>query len=238
MRRFCLTVFVLLVTGGCQTTGRVLDELPAPLVRPTPRAAQPKPTPAPPTMPPQQTRTIKGTTIVVDAGHGGKDPGAVKPLSRLPEKTIVLDIGQKLAAILRQRGARVIMTRVSDVFVELDDRAAMADRTLADLLVSVHADSAHRLSASGMGLYIARNASKESQRIAHRLDGVIKRSGVKSRGIHRAGLRVLVGHSRPSILVECGFLSNAGDARKLNTPAHRARVAQIIADGITDHFSR
>ncbi len=177
--------------------------------------------------------------MVIDAGHGGKDPGAwPRNLSTLPEKTIVLDVSNKLARMLSDRGGRTISTRTTDVFIELGARAAMADRHRADLFVSVHADSAQRASASGAGVHIYTQASLESQRAAQAIVAAFRRAGIETRGIYRNNFSVLREHSRPAVLIECGFLTNRGDAQALNDANYRTRLASAIAEGITDYFAR
>jgi len=228
------------LAGGCAGPG-VLRELPDPVfgtpqrVSPPAVAQQPPPPPAP--APPPRRTVLAGTTIIVDAGHGGHDPGA-QGVSRLPEKAITLAITTRLVRLLESAGARVVTTRSRDVFIELDDRAAMADRVRTDLFVSIHADSAARAAASGATVYIARNASGTSERAGEAVAAALRRAGIECRGIHRAGFRVLVGHSRPAMLVECGFLTNSRDAALLNTAAYQDRLAAAIADGIAAHFSR
>jgi N-acetylmuramoyl-L-alanine amidase len=198
------------------------------------RLAPPRPPPSPePVMPPRPTSI--DATIVVDAGHGGKDPGALGT-SRVPEKVIVLDIAQRLRNELEARGARVIMTRDDDTFIPLDDRAAMADRYRVDLFVSVHADSSQNSDAEGQTIYVARNASITSIRVAQSIHRALERASFPSRGVRRAGYRVLVGHSRPAVLIETGFLTNSSEARRLASPDYRARLARVIADGIAAFF--
>lgn len=198
-------------------------------LQPTERPSVPLPGP---------TKPIRAT-IVVDAGHGGKDPGTLAGgQGSASEKTIVLDIARHLQRFLTQRGARVVMTRTSDVFVELDDRCAVAERTRADLLVAIHVNSAQRADASGAVIYVGRTASTESERIARSIDAALRKSGMECNGVQRKGLRVCDGHSRPAVLVECGFMSNTGDARRLNSAEYRMTVAMAIADGIARHFAR
>ncbi len=229
-------VAILSILTGCQAPQRVLEPLPAPHVHAYPLAP---PREAPPPTPPPTARTIRGATVVLDPGHGGKDPGAwPRSLSALPEKTIVLDISSKLARILSDRGARVVSTRTTDVFIELSTRSAAADRHRADLFVSVHADSAQRASASGAGVHIYNQASAQSQRAAQAINTAFRRAGLETRGIYRNNFHVLREHSRPAVLIECGFLTNRGDAQSLNDAGYRTRVAMAIAEGITDYFAR
>jgi len=186
----------------------------------------PPPKPAPPVL-----RDLKGMQIVVDAGHGGKDPGA-KGISPSHEKHIALDLANQLASELRARGASVTMTRSKDVFIELEGRAAIAEKSRTDLFVSVHADSHANPTISGATIYIARNASGASRKIATAIEGAMKRSGVPVRGVRTAGFVVLIKHSRPAVLIESGYLTNSTDSRNLNDAAYRARLAKTLADGI------
>jgi len=174
---------------------------------------------------------LRGVKIVVDAGHGGKDPGA-KGLSAVPEKTLTLALARELAGRLKARGATVVLTRADDRYLELDQRARVADSTRADLFVSLHADSASRAGASGVGAFIARNALGTSQRASREILRSIQAAGLQTRGVQRAGFRVLVGHQRPAVLIECGFLTNARDAKQLNSASYRSRLAEGIAEGI------
>jgi N-acetylmuramoyl-L-alanine amidase len=181
------------------------------------------------------TASLRGATIVVDPGHGGHDPGA-QGRSPIPEKTINLDIGRRVAQFLEANGANVTVSRSGDRFIELDGRAALAERTHADLFVSIHADSARRSSADGMTIYVARNSSSDSRRAAQCIAQALQSAGFEVRGVQSAGYRVLVAHSRPAVLVECGFLSNEREAHLLASPDYRARVAEAIAAGIADYF--
>jgi N-acetylmuramoyl-L-alanine amidase len=180
---------------------------------------------------------LLGATLIIDAGHGGRDPGALGE-GPVPEKTVNLGVTSRLVNLLRARGATVITTRNSDRFIELDDRAALADQHRVDLFISIHADSCPRPSVTGSTLYIARNAVRESERAAERIAAALKRAGIECRGIRRAGFRVLVGHSRPAVLVECGYLSNPGEAKRLSTASYQTRLAEALADGIANHLAR
>lgn len=226
----------LTLLAGCQQPQRVLDPLPSPAVT-TPYIAQGSPLPPPAPPPPPQT--IAGKRVVIDPGHGGKDPGAWKGTrSKLPEKTIVLDIGNRVATTLRQRGAQVTITRSSDRFIELEDRASIAERARADLFVSIHADSARNRAASGTEIHIYEKASSQSRQAALAMVAALKRAGIECRGIQRSNFHVLREHSRPAMLVESGFLTNVGDAQRLNSASYRARLAEAITDGIADYLCR
>jgi len=194
------------------------------------------PLPARPEKPPPR-RPSGPVSVIVDAGHGGRDPGA-QGLSTLPEKTINLRIALKLANKLKAKGIRVETTRATDVFLELADRAAKADLARTGLFVSIHADASPKPQISGTTVYIARNAAAESVQAGQSIVAALERAGIECRGLGRANFRVLVGHSRPAVLVECGFLTNRAEAAKLNTEAYQDKVATAIAEGIADFFGR
>ena len=240
MWRLTLVALVLVGLAGCVTPHTTLGTIPAPVLSTRPQ--QPLPTPPPAVRPvpeyrPVQPRRMPAATIVIDPGHGGRDPGA-PGVGSMVEKTVNLNVASRLGRLLDEKGARVIATRSSDVYPTLDERAALADRSRADLFISIHADSAKRSSASGATVYVARNATKQSLQAAQAIVAAMEHAGIECRGVRRAGYRVLVGHSRPAVLIECGYLSNRREARLLSTTSYQAKLASAIAEGVVDHFTR
>ena len=148
------------------------------------------------------------------------------------EKDVVLPISLAVRNALVARGVKVVMTRADDRFIELDNRARIANRARPDLFVSIHADSAPSRSARGYTLYAARAASKKSIFLAKRIDRSLAATGVSSRGLRRADYRVLVKTNCPAVLVEVGYLSNSAEARRLATDRHRQAIAEAIAAGV------
>lgn len=237
--KLLLSLMVLSAVVGCPDSDEgVIRDFPPP---PRPHSGWQKPPAQPPKAPeaPRSTK-LSGKKIMIDPGHGGKDPGAGQHTkSRLPEKTIVLDIGNSVSRILQNRGAKVYATRTNDVYPSLDQRANAAERYKVDVFVSIHADSAPKNpAAAGTEVHIYTSASGQSLSAARCMIAALKKAGLECRGLQRSNLHVLREHSRPAMLVECGFLTNTGDASKLNTPAYRARVAAAIADGITDYLNK
>jgi N-acetylmuramoyl-L-alanine amidase len=141
-----------------------------------------------------------------------------------------------LAGILRRKGHDVIMTRQEDRYIELESRAAIANRRRADLFVSIHADSIADPSVQGFTVYIAHGASRQSESIARAIERAMKTTGSQSRGIRRRDLRVLVKTTGPAVLIELGYLSNRREARKLQDDAYQNRLAIAIAAGIGDYL--
>ena len=110
---------------------------------------------------PYETRKFK--KVIIDPGHGGKDPGTIGR-SGLKEKTVVLDIAQRFKKELEEAGIKVTMTRGSDEFIPLEDRARMANRANADLFISVHANASRARSVQGLEIYYLRNLDKATWR--------------------------------------------------------------------------
>ena len=171
--------------------------------------------------------------VMLDAGHGGKDPGAPNRYGPA-EKHIALDTTLRVQRILAANGIKTLMTRTGDSYPTLDQRIAYANQTRPNLYVSIHADSAPNESAQGFTIYVARKASSRSIEAAKALIDAMKRTHVRSRGMRRADFKVIAKTSSPAVLVELGYLSNATEARRLSTAQHRQRMAEAVAAGILD----
>jgi N-acetylmuramoyl-L-alanine amidase len=231
---------VVPVLAGCLEPRPGIEQLPEPPARTIPAERPiyipPPPKPVAPLAPPApKGKPIRGAVIVVDAGHGGKDPGG-RGLSALPEKSINLSIAMDLARILKAKGANVVATRSSDEFVSLDDRAATAESAQADLFVAIHADAHRNPDMIGATVYVGRATSPGSYRAAQLIAESLHAAGIQCRGVRDAGFRVLQGHSRPGVLVECGYLTNRTESQWLNDAGYRARIASAIAAGISNYF--
>jgi N-acetylmuramoyl-L-alanine amidase len=179
-------------------------------------------------------RRLSGT-VVIDAGHGGKDPGATSILG-FYEKNINLAVALEVARLLEQRGLTVALTRTDDYFVELEDRAAIANNLDADLFVSIHADSFPKNTRRGYTVYIANSASSSSRRAASAIARSMSGTGLNSFGIQTANYHVLIDTRGPAVLVELGHLSNRSEAALLRSASFQDRLAQAVADGISDYF--
>lgn len=169
--------------------------------------------------------------VVLDPGHGGKDPGAIA-ITRHYEKDIVLNVALAAARILRAEGVDVRMTRTTDKFEELPARAAVANRASADLFVSIHANSAPNRSARGAEVFVAGAASSASKSAAKKILAEFVALGMRNRGVKTANFVVLVRTTGPAVLVETGFISNLTEARLLASSRFQQKLGRAIADGI------
>jgi len=168
-------------------------------------------------------------TVVIDAGHGGHDRGGV-PGQRISEKDKCLDVAQRLRNILQASGYRVIMTRDSDVFIPLGTRVAIANAHPGATFVSIHFNCASRSGANGIETYYYRSDSAGLAQSIHR--NVLSGAPSENRGIRRRGFYVLRKTSIPSVLVECGFLTNPTEGSLALTANYRQTLATQIARGI------
>jgi N-acetylmuramoyl-L-alanine amidase len=168
-------------------------------------------------------------TVIIDAGHGGHDPGA-RAVKGSPEKYLALDTSRRIAEILRRSGLKVIETRKGDYFVTLDKRTQIANRTRNTIFVSIHYNWAKRAKASGVETFFC---GPRSSRLAANIQREIRRPhGAIDRGIKFRQFYVLKNNKRPAVLVELGFLSNPAENAKVQDAAMRQRLAEAVARGI------
>lgn len=168
------------------------------------------------------------STVVIDAGHGGKDGGCV--WNGLLEKRLCLDVAKRLESELKERGLRVVMTRRTDTFVELDERAEIANRYARSVFVSIHFNACRTTDISGMEVFYRGSAGKTlAKAILRSMD---KRLTGSNRGVSYGNLKVLRSTLMPAVLVEAGFLSNKKEARRYADPDRRQALAEAIASGI------
>ncbi len=173
---------------------------------------------------------LRGHAVVIDPGHGGKDVGAIGPTG-LMEKGVTLDIGLRVRRILVEDGIRVIMTRESDVFIELADRPKIARERGGTVFVSIHANANVRTAVNGSETYYL---SPLSLSLAQMIQDELGRSlGLPSRGIKTASFLVLRENTMPSVLVEAAFISHAQEEARLREEGFRERIAVAIARGVT-----
>src|SRR5437868_5171429 len=213
--------------------------LPAPSSLPSreKRAVAPRATPTPVA----QRRAVAvseadrpSTVVVIDAGHGGFDRGGI-PGQRVAEKTMTLDVAQRLEAVLTAYGYRVVMTRDSDVFVPLGTRVAIANSYRNAIFVCIHFNAARRGSASGIETYFY---SSQSLGLASAIHYYVAGGAPSAnRGVRRRGFYVLRNTRIPSVLVECGFLTNPTEASYAQNSSYRQKLALEIAHGVQNRTS-
>jgi len=202
------------------------------------RVPQSPPTSTQPAPPPPVSRgnNQEDLLVVLDPGHGGKDPGAVG-IGGLREKDVVLPISHHVRQTLESNGLSVKMTRWDDRFVSLGGRTAMANREDADLFISIHANaiSMSRPDVNGTETFYYASGRALAQAIQR---SIISKMNTRDRGVKKANFYVLRNSAMPAVLVEVGFVTGREDAPRLADPNFRKRMAEAIADGILQYVQQ
>ena len=171
-------------------------------------------------------------TVVVDAGHGGKDNGAYRKFGGA-EKLATLDVAKRLSRKLRESDFNVVMTRSSDVFIPLEQRVAIENAQKNSVFVSIHFNDSRRRGIRGFETYYhSANSVDLARRVQAKLMTIPKSA---NRGVHHANFRVLRLAQYPAVLVECGFLSNRLEGGEARDSEYRDKLADRIAEALVEH---
>ncbi|MCL2840943.1 MAG: N-acetylmuramoyl-L-alanine amidase [Defluviitaleaceae bacterium] len=185
---------------------------------------------------------LSNRVIVLDAGHGGWDPGMVQ--NKVEEKHINLSISQKLQTFLEQGGATVIITRLDDSDLasnksgDMHVRRVIANASHADIFVSIHQNAFASKKVHGAQAFYF-DESGNSQRLATAIQGRLREfadPGNKFKAKSNDNYFVLKQTEMPAVLVECGFLTNPGERSRLIDDAYQEKIAWSIYLGIIDYF--
>ncbi|MBA2878842.1 N-acetylmuramoyl-L-alanine amidase [Anoxybacillus kamchatkensis] len=184
---------------------------------------------------PSQPQSLVGKTIVIDAGHGGKDYGTTGVNGTI-EKMLTLQTALLLSEKLKQTGANVILTREDDRFLSLSERVQIAGKNKADAFVSIHYDSALNRTASGLTVYYYKQIDRS---LADALfDSLSRLTGIQQRGVRLGNYHVLRENSRPSVLLELGYLSNPNEEMFVVSPTYQQAVTEAICNGLVRYFGK
>ena len=170
-------------------------------------------------------------TVVVDAGHGGKDNGAYRKFGGA-EKIATLDVAKRLSRKLRESDLKIVMTRSNDVFIPLEERVAIENAQKNSIFVSIHFNDSRRRGIHGFETYYhSTNSIDLATRIQAKLITIPHSA---NRGVHHANFRVLRLAKYPAVLVECGFLSNRLEGGEARDSEYREALADKIAEAIVE----
>jgi N-acetylmuramoyl-L-alanine amidase len=197
---------------------------------------------------------LQAKTVVLDAGHGGEDPGKVSNYSDLKEKDINLSIAFKTKEILEKEEFNVIMTREEDRLFydegtteiyykrkqDLERRKKIMDENSDGIVVSIHANSFQETQYYGAQTFYPPN-SEESKRLAHLLQKSLRENidpnNKREPQLKTDQIVILRNLKTPTVIVECGFISNREEEAKLRTEEYHEKLAQAIAEGIKNYFN-
>jgi N-acetylmuramoyl-L-alanine amidase len=168
-------------------------------------------------------------TVVIDAGHGGHDRGGI-PGQKVSEKDVALATAKRVESALKDAGIRTIMTRSTDRFVTLGGRVAIANAHRDALFLSIHYNSSTNQDAKGIETYYGGAASKAVAERIHR--AVVSGTDTLDRKVRKGRYFVLRRSRIPAVLVECGFLTNDGEAGRAKSTSYQKKIAQKIAEAL------
>lgn len=181
-------------------------------------------------------------TVVIDPGHGGRDPGQLGSAGRMHEKEIVLAIALQLGQYIEERikGVSVLYTRTTDTEVSLDERVEIANQNKADFFISIHCNATSSASVRGTQSHIQSHSFEWSRKLALAIEKEFShRAGRKSQGVFARSDRghnfqVLQYTEMPGVLVEAGFMSNPDEEKFLNTPRGQDLIASAVFRALRD----
>ena len=180
-------------------------------------------------------------TILIDAGHGGNDKGAMTRDGKIYEKDLVLEMAKDIAMNLStEDDMQVIVSRTDDTYLSLSDRSKLANEQEVDLFVSIHLNSQQgSTDASGIETYYTTDSKDGSKELAESVQkSMISYVEARDRGVKESRFQVLLECNMPSILVEAGFLSNPEEAKKIQNKEYQSQLAEGIAQGIISYLDQ
>ena len=183
-----------------------------------------------------ENKPLENLTVVIDPGHGGDDPGAVR--YNLKEKDINLDISKKIKSRLKKLGAKVYLTREKDEYKGLYERVDFAKDKNADIFISIHqnsySDVKNKNKKEGTSVFYY---NKESLKLADEIkNSVLRRTSLKDDGTNLASLAVVRATEPVSVLVECGYIANKKESEKLSDSKFQNKLAKAIATGVKNYL--
>ena len=170
--------------------------------------------------------------VVLDAGHGGTDTGAIG--GGINEKDITLDVAKRVEKLLKQKGYEVKMTRVDDTFVSLQKRVEISEAYTPDIFVSIHVNSSVKPEITGVETHYYHQESMQLAQTVHSSFASAVHS--PNRGLFKSKFYVINHTTSPAILVEIGFISNSDERTALTGESRKQATAKSIADGIQEYF--
>ncbi|WP_432357379.1 N-acetylmuramoyl-L-alanine amidase [Sporosarcina sp. UB5] len=182
---------------------------------------------------------LKDRIIVIDAGHGGKDPGATR--NNLNEKDVVLRVAKLVESKLKEAGAKVLLTRSNDTYLTLEERTEFAKKHYAETFVSIHVNAATSTSAKGSEVFYDSSTNpnaSESRLLASKIQSnLVKDANMVDRGVKDQRFYVIRNNNVAAVLIELGFISNPDDFNKLSSEQYMELYAEAIYQGLVQYYA-
>lgn len=172
--------------------------------------------------------------VVIDAGHGGTDYGAIR--NGINEKDITLDVAKRIEKLLKKQGYLVTMTRTNDIYVSLQDRVSISESVSPDIFVSVHVNSSTRPEITGIETHYYHQESLNLAQTVH--SSFASAVDSNNRGLFKSKFYVINHTTSPAILIEIGFISNDNERAQLVSEKRKEKTAKSIVEGINNYFKQ
>lgn len=179
--------------------------------------------------------SLAEAVIMIDPGHGGEDPGAISEDQITLEKNATLDTAMILKEKLEAQGATVLLTRSDDQFIELDERSELSNMEGVDIFLSLHYDGFYDLTWSGTSTYFYHESDRQLGQAINEQIGTLS---LDNFGLIFGDFHVLRENTRPSILLELGYMSNTNDIEYIRSSTYHDQVAEAVTQGIQNYFER
>lgn len=178
------------------------------------------------------SKTLNGSTITIDPGHGGQDGGSA--VDNVKESAVALSTSNLIKEKLEKLGAKVILTRTDDKFVSLSDRPLIAQQQNSDVFISIHYDSSDVANKySGTSVHMLHF---EDSLLAFLMNEQLKNLPLPNNGIKNSNYQVLRQNTLPSILLELGYMNNDNDRQTFNTTDYQNKVADAVVAALENYF--
>lgn len=183
----------------------------------------------------RKVSSLAEATIVIDAGHGGKDPGAISSDETIFEKDTALNTALLLRNRLQDAGTNVVLTRDQDIYLSLDERVEISHQHKADAFISLHYDAVEKANTmSGTTTYYQLDANLE---LAQTINQYLTKNGpLPNNGVRLADYKVLRTNKQPAILLELGYMNHSVDTQHIETLSYQSAVVEAIYQGLREYY--
>lgn len=181
--------------------------------------------------------SLAEATIVIDAGHGGKDSGAISADQSIYEKDLALNTALLLKNRLEDAGSNVILTRTQDIFVSLDQRVAISNNNRADAFISLHYDAVEKEnSMSGTTTYYQIDNNLE---LAETINKYLQTQGsLPNNGVRLADYQVLRENQQPAVLLELGYMNHYNDTQVITHSNYQVSIVEAIYQALGEYYQK
>ncbi|WP_060681416.1 N-acetylmuramoyl-L-alanine amidase [Virgibacillus halodenitrificans] len=180
----------------------------------------------------KQENNLSGYHFIVDAGHGGKDGGAMA--KKMKEKDLTLSTAKLLAEELKEEGAAVTLSRKDDTYISLDNRTIISNTSDADAFISIHYNANKNPKAAGISTFY--HSSKHSKLANKIQNALVITTSMNDRGTKQANYKVLRSNRKPAVLLELGFITNPDELDKIKSIIYQKDAAEGVVEGIKKYF--